>query len=152
MMTKREPVKVVVVTESDDSVDVETPWAFPVSPNVFELDNLPFYAYGLSLGDHFVAEPTDDDPRPHFVRIVRKSGNRTIRVIFDPPVDESAASKAILDHIVSLGCSFEGANPGYIVVNIPEDADFDAVCAYATAASVEWEHADPTYDDLYPDG
>jgi len=150
-MSRPDPVKVVLTTESDGKVYVETPWAIPVGPNAFELDNLPFYAYGLSLGDRFLAEPNNDDPRPHFKRVLEKSGNRTIRVIFDPPIDESAESHSILDRIVSLGCTYEGANPGYIVVNIPPESDFERICQYATESGVQWEHADPRYDELYPE-
>lgn len=110
---------------------------------------MPFYAYGLSLGDRFLAEPTADDPRPHFRRLLKKSGNRTIRIIFDPPIDKSPDSRAILDEIVSMGCTYEGANPGYIVVNIPPEADFERVCGYLTESEVQWEHADPTHDELH---
>ena len=52
-MSQRDPVKVVLTTEKDGQVYVETPWALPVGLDTFELDNLPFYAYGLSLGDCF---------------------------------------------------------------------------------------------------
>jgi hypothetical protein len=34
-----------------------------------------------------------------------------VRVIFDPPGDRSRTSKADLDKLVEIGCSFEGANP-----------------------------------------
>ena len=71
----------------------------------------------------FLAEATADDPRPHFKRVLEKSGNRTIRIIFDPPVDESVASRRILDGIVALGCSYEGANPAYIAINIPPEPE-----------------------------
>jgi len=151
-MNRRDPVKVVLTTVSDESEYIETPWAIPVGPSSYELDNLPFYAYGLSLGDRFLAEPTSDDPRPHFRRILQKSGNRTIRVIFDPGIDQSDESRSILDQIVSLGCSYEGANSRYIVINIPAEADFEHVCLFATKSGVQWEHADPSYEELYPQG
>lgn len=150
-MNQREPVKVVLVTEAGGEFEVETPWATQVGPNLFELDNIPFFAYGISLGDRFFAEPTEDDPRPVFRRIHEKSGNRTIRIIFDPPVNESAESRAVLDALVELGCTYEGANPGYICINIPPAADFERVCSTATDAGVRWEHADPTYEELEPE-
>jgi hypothetical protein len=145
-MSPREPVKVVLRSGPDG--EVETPWAIPVGPNLFELDNIPFFAYGISLGDRFFAEPMGDDHRPVFTRIHEKCGNRTIRIIFDPPVDSSDESRALLDALVGLGCTYEGASPRYICINIPPSADFERVCCAATDAGVRWEHADPTYEEV----
>jgi hypothetical protein len=36
------------------------------------------------------------------------------------------------------------------VLNLPPVVDFDAVVQGLTAAQVEWEHADPSYDQLHP--
>src|SRR5262245_57962015 len=37
--------------------DVETLWANVVGPHLYELDNLPWYAYGVSAGDLVEARP-----------------------------------------------------------------------------------------------
>jgi hypothetical protein len=44
---------VVFRVEDGESVYVETPWARHLGQNEYELDNLPWYAYGISLGDVF---------------------------------------------------------------------------------------------------
>lgn len=142
-------MKVVLTAERDGEVYVETPWAAPIGDGVYELDNLPFFAYGISLGDRFLAEPIDGDPRPHFVRIVRKSGNRTIRVIFEPSLDESEDARRILQGFIALGCEYERANASFVVINVPPAADFARVCAYASEASgIDWENADPSPDEV----
>ena len=152
-MAEEEYVKLEIRTETDDDdeVYVETPWAVRMGPNTFRLENSPFYAYRVSWGDIVEAVPQDDVARFLFKRVVTKSGNRTIRVILDPPSDESSESMRVLERLVELGCSYEGANPGYIAVNIPAEVDLQSVCDYLVETDQQWEQADPVYGDLYPD-
>jgi hypothetical protein len=143
-------VKIVLRHEDGDDVHVETPWAKQVGDNLYELDNLPWYAYGVSCGDVVEAIPAEDG-LPEFRRVVRKSGNRTVRVILKPPANESLDSKSILDRLVSMGCDYEGMDHSYVAVNIPPTANFGDVCAFLTDAGQTWEHADPTYEQLHPE-
>jgi hypothetical protein len=144
-------VKIVLKAKNGDHEDVETLWAKQVGPNIYVLDNPPWYAYGVSAGDLLEALPTKEDPRPLVRRVLRKSGNRTVRVILNPPIDESNASQAILDRLREMGCDHEGANRSYFAVNLPPAVDFEAVCRFLTETGQQWEHADPTYKELYPD-
>ena len=143
-------VKIVLRHEEGDDVHVETPWAKQVGDNLYELDNLPWYAYGVSCGDVVEAIPAEDG-LPEFRRVVRKSGNRTVRVILEPPANQSADSKAILDRLVSMGCDYEGMDYSYVAVNIPPAAIFEDVCDFLTSTGQTWEHADPTYEHLHPE-
>ena len=134
-----------------DDVEVETPWARRIGVNTYALDNLPWYAYGISVGDTFEAIPTDDG-FPEFTRVIAKSGNRTVRVILKPSAKESPASQAVLDRFIAMGCEYEGMDNSYVAVNIPPSVSLADVCRFITDCGLQWEHADPTYDDLYPDG
>jgi hypothetical protein len=129
---------------------VETLWADRVGPDLYRLDNSPFWAYGVSWRDVVEAHP-DPDGMLRMSRVVEKSGHRTVRVIFDPRVDESPEAQAILDGARELGASYEGMNPGYLAIDIPPELDLIAVANYLTERGVQWEHADPRYSDLYPD-
>jgi Domain of unknown function (DUF4265) len=80
---------------------------------------------------------------------LEKSGNRTIRVIFEPPLAPGNQSRVLLDQLVSLGVEYEGANPTYVVLNISPEVDFDGVVKVLLDAQVQWEHADPTYAELH---
>jgi hypothetical protein len=133
-----------------DGEEVETIWAEPVEPDRYRLDNSPFFAYGVSWNDVVEALPAPSG-QLRMTRVVRKAGHRTVRVNFKPGVDESPDSKAVLDGLVALGCSFEGANPRYVAIDLPPGVDLAAVAAYLTERDVRWEHADPRYSDLYPD-
>ena len=145
-----ERVKIEFRVVDGDNVNVETPWAKRLGDNLYELDNSPFYAYNVSWKDVIEALPAADGML-EFKKIIRKSGHKTVRVIFDPPVNKSEASKTILDGMVDMGCSFEGANPAYIAVDIPPEVDLLKVREYLIKAKVQWEHADPSYDLLFPE-
>ena len=148
-MTEDEKLtKIEIRTEADGEVRVETPWVSHVGPNRYRLDNLPFYAYRLSWDDIVEAE-VQESGFPLFVRVVEKSGNRTVRVIVEPPADESEENKAAIEHLITMGCSLEWAHPGYVVVNVPADTDLAAVANRLTATRLNWEYSDPTWEDLF---
>ncbi len=149
-MSDEEFVKTVFTTGSGDDVYIETPWARHLGGTEYVLDNLPFYAYGISSGDVFEATPEPNDERPHFRRVLRKSGNRTVRVVLKPGATESPESQAVLDRLNELGCTYEGANDSYIAVEVPAGIELRTIGEYLTSTGQQWEHADPTYEELYP--
>jgi uncharacterized protein DUF4265 len=139
------------VAEDDGSANVETLWAFDLGENRYRLDNSPFYAYSVSVGDVVFAPVDPADGRPTFASVLEKSGNRTVRVILDPPLATGNSSDSVVQELLSLGCSYEGANPGYLCIVIPQEADLAAVCERLTKREIQWEHADPEYSALYPE-
>jgi hypothetical protein len=137
------------VPAEDGTEDVETLWAFDLGNDEYRIDNLPYFAYGVSWNDIVFAPLDDEDGRPTFQKVIEKSGNRTIRLIFEVAVEAGSTSRKLLDSLIAVGCDFEGANKKYIVVNIPPDVDLQSVTQIVTDADVEWEYADPTYDTVY---
>lgn len=147
---ERESKVLFKVINEDGSVDAETLWATNLGNDKYKLDNSPFYAYSVSWEDIIYAPYDDDEQFPTFERVVEKSGNRTIRIIFDPPVEDGNKSDRLLQGLVELGCSYEGANRSLMAINIPQSADLESIRSYLIDCDVEWEHADPTYDALFP--
>jgi len=139
------------VPDEDGGATVETLWATPLGDDRYILDNSPFYAYGVSWQDTVFAPFTAEEGLPTFTAVAEKSGNRTVRVIFDPPVAPGNESDDLLQGLLDLGCSYEGANPAYISVNIPPEVELEKVSAYLINQNAQWEHADPTYASLFPD-
>jgi hypothetical protein len=86
------------------------------------------------------------------VRVVEKSGHRTIRVIFDAGPDDSPEAQAVLEGVIARGCTYEGMNPRYIALDLPPGVNLMDVAHFLTDEGVQWEHADPRYTDLHPDG
>jgi hypothetical protein len=138
------------ITDEGGSADVETLWATSLGNDHYKLDNSPFYAYAVSWKDVVYAPFDKDEGFPTFQKIVSKSGNRTVRVIFEPPVDDGNTSDLALQGLVALGCTYEGAANRYMSINIPPEVEFETVRSYLIKAQVQWEHADPTYSELFP--
>lgn len=139
------------VPEDDGSAQVETLWPTALGNDEFKLDNSPFYAYSVSWKDTVYAPVDESEGLPTFVRVVKKSGHRTIRVIFDPPVQEGNESDVVLQGLVSLGCTYEGANRGYRSIDLPPGVQLEKVRQYLIEQGAQWEHADPTHTELFPD-
>jgi hypothetical protein len=138
------------VPEDAGSGQGETLWATSLGNDEYRLENSPFYAYSVSWEDIVLAPFDPAEGRATFQRVVKKSGNRTVRVKFDPPVQDGNESDQVLKGLVELGCSYEGANRGYMSINIPPAVALIAVRQYLIAKRMQWEHADPTYAELFP--
>jgi hypothetical protein len=138
------------VPEEVGSANVETLWATALGNDEYRLDNSPFYAYSVSWEDIIYAPYNKTEERHTFQRVIKKSGNRTIRIIFETPAENGNSSDRILQRLVVMGCTYEGANPNYLSINIPAKLDLNIVCRYLIAEKVQWEHADPSHSELYP--
>jgi hypothetical protein len=140
----------VALTSPDG--DVETLWAKVVGDRAYELDNVPWYAYRLSLGD-IVEASGDENAILEYERTITKSGNRTIRVILsltDESREWTVESRELVERLKKIGVGYEGANKAFLGLNIPPPVDLQAVAAILTETGVDWEYADPTYEDLFP--
>jgi hypothetical protein len=126
-----------------DDGEIETVWAYELGNGQYKIDNTPWYAYGISWHDVVEAAP-DEAGQLCLTRIAVKSGNRTVRILSDEPFTDEWLSK-----LVALGASYEGANRKYYGVNIPPGIDLGVVANFLISEGVEWEHADPTYDEIH---
>ena len=130
------------VAFTDDQGDVETLWAFDLGNGRYKLDSTPWYQYGVSYQD--IVSAVFRDGQLHFDQIIAKSGNRTLRVRSDENVPQ-----VLLDSLVAAGCTYEGANPKFIGIDIPPSVDLSVAIHLLQESGLEWEHADPTYEQLY---
>ena len=137
------------VMDKEGSAYVETLWAFDLGNDQYKLANSPFYAYSVSWEDVIHAPFNKDEGFPTFQRVISKSGNRTIRISFTPPVESGNLSDHMLQGLVALGCSYEGANNQYMSINIPPGIDLENIRNYLIDHNATWEHADPSYAELF---
>jgi hypothetical protein len=136
-----------VVLNGADADEIETLWAIPLGNDHYKLDNSPFFAYGVSWED-VVEARAEEDGFPEFVAVVQKSGNRTVRIIFEKGSFDSE-SKKVMKHLQELSCSYEGMPPRLLSVNVPPEADLTAVAEYLTnVPGLQWEYADPSYAEV----
>jgi hypothetical protein len=138
------------VPNENGGADVETLWAYDLGSDKYKIDNMPYYAYGVSCDDVVLAPYDEDEQFPTFQKVVSKSGNRTIRIIFEVPMESGNESGDLVARLVHLGCAFEGANKKYIVITIPPKVDLNLIADQLNKAEVSWEYADPTLEELFP--
>ena len=129
--------------------EVETLWATPVAPDQYQLENSPFFAYGVSWLDIVEAHRTGDGEFPVFTRVVQPSGHRTLRLILKPGADKAAASQAVLDRLNALGASYEGYNSRYLAIDIPPRVALAPITEYLTGTGQQWEYVNPTYEQVH---
>lgn len=150
-MSQQPTAKVLFrVPGEDGEATVETLWAIPLGDDLYKLDNSPFYAYGVSWQDVVLAPYDEQEGFATFHSVVEKSGHRTIRILFDAPLEAGNPSDRVLKALLDLGCTYEGANRAYLSIDIPPRIDLQSVRDYLIGQDVQWEHANPTYDELYP--
>ena len=60
------------------------------------------------------------------------------------------ATCVAIQGLVALGCSYEGANRKYLAINIPPPVKLEEIRSYLIEQDATWEHADPSYTQLFP--
>ena len=131
MSAEREPDAKVLFRVEDPDPDsdeafVETLWAYSLGDDLYELNNIPFYPYGVSCGDIVRAPYNDCEEFPTFEAVERKSGNRTVRVNLEPAAEPGNVSDRLMQGLVALGCDFEGGYGVCMAVNIPPEVPLEA--------------------------
>jgi hypothetical protein len=105
----------------------ESLWAPPLGDDLYEIRNAPFYAYGINWGDIVRAYSAEPKLEAEVREVVKRSGNRTLRVFFDEEPGEEA-QEAVLLSLQVLGASWERADERYVAIDVHPEADYDAVC------------------------
>lgn len=119
-------VKVVFKLGKDEDdyppADYESLWAVPVGEGLFQLDNIPFFANEVALGDVVSAVPMGGELR--FQEVVRPSGHSTLRLIIYDKEEVPAVRKLLEER----GCVSEGSHiPGLISVDVPPSVSLAAL-------------------------
>lgn len=135
--------EMVKVAFRDAEGHVETLWAFPLGDGRFKVDNSPWYQYGVSWHDIVSAQP-EADGLLFFSHVIEKGGHRTLRVV----CEEEPVPQQLLQDLQDLGCTYEGANPRYIAVDVPPGIDLGKAAELLVQSGLQWEYADPTYEEL----
>lgn len=135
----------------------ESLWAKNLGDDLYEIQNVPFCAYGLNCGD--VVRATTDEPelKPEVREIVRRSGNRTLRASFKISKEQQEPH---VEAIESLGAWIERANPTFICINVPPEASYAKVLQYLerqeASAALEYETCEArvagSFDDAPEEG
>ncbi|HLA95059.1 MAG TPA: DUF4265 domain-containing protein, partial [Pyrinomonadaceae bacterium] len=129
----------------DGTADVETPWAFDLGDDIYRLDECLFFAYSVSWNDEVYAPYDAKEKFPVFRRVHKKSGNRSIRLILDPPYEPGNSTDQLLERLLNMNCSYEGATKRLFAITIPPEIELSSIVEFLVEQEVEWEHSDPRY-------
>lgn len=89
------------------AVGVESVWAQPLGDDLYEIRNVPFYAYGLNYSDIVRARSEDPDLKPEVIEVIKENGHSTIRVYFSRELIEDGATvnRCVKDQAASFSTS-----------------------------------------------
>ena len=108
------------------AIDGESVWALNLGEDIFEIKNVPCYAYNLNMGDRVFATIQPPDLIPRVQKVVAKSGHRTLRALLHENVDLREWKKLI----VSLGdyaAALIQVSDRFFAFDIPPDGDYDSL-------------------------
>ena len=115
--------------------------------NLYRIEAPPLHAYRVSMGDVVRAGP-DEEGSLIAIEVTRKSGNRTLRL--DLGEMPRAGAEPLLSALAQMGLEYRTSEANRVSINVPKDADLDEVVQELRRAGLVWEHADPSYDQIYP--
>jgi len=130
----RVKIAVPITRGTDDfpPVDWEHLWTVPCGVGQYEVDNIPFFATGISSGDVISAHTLDD----HLIydQVVRYGGHSTVRVVMSEVDQKEKVRKAL----ARLGCEIEGSHlPKLFAVDVPALVNYAEVIGYLEEKAAE---------------
>lgn len=138
-------VKIIVPLEQDEDgyppAGSERLWAIRAGEGRYQIDNIPFFARDLALGDIVSAVPEEgaDEGILRYHQVLEPSGHSTFRILVN---DESQVPE-VCGLLEQLGCGTERSHlPRLVAIDIPPEVSLSAVRdALAQGVSQErWEY------------
>lgn len=122
------------ISERDSSIEWEQLWARQLGDNKFRLCCIPFFTYGLALGDQVITE--EKWGKDYVIRSrIRKSGHLAYRVWFGD-VDNAIASRNIIEkHVSALGWLFEWSSKNLLAIDVPSESDENGIRSFLSEHS-----------------
>src|SRR5262245_55046132 len=141
-MESEELTKVRVDLRNHWATGGESMWARSLGGETYELRNTPFHAYDLNFLDVVEARAGAPDQKPTVVRVLKRSGHRTLRLRFSGSTSIQDRL-ARLKSLVTFGASFEGKDDAFFAIDIAPTGDYQAVCdrlaAWTRDGAVDYE-------------
>ncbi len=135
-------------------VKFETMWVSKTAGGAYRLENIPFFAKGVSSGD-VVSISKRSDGENWFETVLSASGHSTLRVIvFRESLDKRPLEERvqeIRDRLFSLGCPTELSHlPGLFAVDVPPPIKFTHVRSLLNqgAARGLWDYEEANLRNL----
>tara|TARA_X000001388_G_C2176201_1_gene101750 strand:- start:105 stop:566 length:462 start_codon:yes stop_codon:yes gene_type:complete len=108
---------------------IESVWATNLGSGVYQLENSPFFAKGISFKDTVMTSQVAG--RIQVIGLGSESGHSTYRILVSQDKHDPLLFAKFWEPLERLGCSYEHGDFGYqlYAVDVPETADIEI--AYA---------------------
>lgn len=126
MNEEEQSVKLHVDLPNHWATGGESLWAKSLGNDLYKIDNVPFYAYGLNYQDVVRATADSEELKPEIRELITASGHRTIRLYFKTNINKEKQEE-ILDSMATLGVSYERANQVYLALDLEPNRDYESV-------------------------
>ena len=119
--------KIFFVQETGEGeFETESLWCIKII-DYYVVDNIPFVAKRIALGDAISVEYDENDKVYYFNDFIKVSGNSTIRLYFE---DENIIQKS-REELKKIGCESEALLARKLVaINVPKKTDYIPVKQY----------------------
>src|SRR5262245_14944159 len=107
----------------------ESMWARVLENDLYEIDNISFYAYGINYRDVVYATSDAPDLELEIRNVVTRSGHQSLRMILMSGMSEDEQPR-YLEYIRTAGASIERANKSYLAIDVPPSAGWEELRAY----------------------
>ena len=108
------------------ALDGESIWALKLANDLFEIKNVPCYAYDLNMGDKVLATIQPPDLVPRIQKVVGKSGHRTLRALLHENADLTEWKK-LMNKLGDYKASVIQASDRFFAFDIPPEGDYDSL-------------------------
>lgn len=134
---EKDLVKILFEVEYDENEIIkESVWAKRLDNN-FQIDNIPFYAYGYAYDDIVSAELHSG--QLYVTELIKASGNSTIRIL----IQDTSIIKEVRTYLKEEGCDSEKSNVASLVaVDIPFNISYKKIKDFLEngEANEQWEY------------
>jgi hypothetical protein len=133
----------------------ESLWATPLGNDLYRIENVPFFAYGLNFLDVVLATADSEELKPEVRKVISASGHRTYRVMFPAEVNREKQIE-LLETLEQYEASFERADGNNVAIDIKPTGDhisiYDLLDSYEEKGLLSFEtceaRSEGSFDDL----
>jgi hypothetical protein len=135
--------ELVKVQFYDPDIGYENLWATELEKGRYRIESIPFFIYDISRDDIIAASP-DDDGKLKFGRVLKPSGNRTLRARSEDFVEDTRLRRKITATLKKHGCDVEELRSRLLAIHVPHSVELRTITEYLTNdARVQWEYGNP---------
>jgi hypothetical protein len=135
---EEEFVKIVIdLPDAEDGVGGEGLWSVRVGEDLYEVRNSPWHTTDINFLDVVRAIAPAEDKNPVVTEVVRRSGHRTIHVVF---LDRGKDRKdEVISRLKELDANYENANGTQYAIDLKPEVEFDPIADYlAECGTKDW--------------